>query len=304
VGNRTTAVLADFSRPEFDPTYSYDYENRLIRVQYSGMDAQYKYDPLGRRIEKNVNGEITKYVYDGDNLIAEYDGTDAVKSKYLFSLDIDDPLSVEQSGTVYYYHKDGLGSVTGLTNASGNIVKTYRYNSFGEIYTQTGSLVQPFTFTGREYDPESGLYYYRARYYDPMAGRFISKDPIGFEGGDVNLFRYVGNNPGNLTDPEGLAAWLLPPLIVYGPPAIAVGWSLITELARHLSITPSKCYDSDNDNKCGKMNEIDTATCNGITKVRGRQAGARCHASASQRYSECLKYGPSGVRTPLDTWNN
>jgi RHS repeat-associated protein len=185
-------------------TYSYDYENRLKRVQYPNMDAQYKYDPLGRRIEKNVNGTITRYFYDGDNTVTAYDGTGNVKSKYLFNLSIDDPLSIEQDGNVYYYHKDGLSSITELTNSAGNVVKTYRYDSFGNIYSQSGTLDQPFTFTGREYDSESGLYYYRARYYDSKAGRFIGKDPIGFGGGDVNWFRYVQNNPLNSNDPFGL----------------------------------------------------------------------------------------------------
>ncbi|MBI5603752.1 MAG: RHS repeat protein [Deltaproteobacteria bacterium] len=208
VGNRLDAAFDEVGGLKANTQYTYDYENRLTRVQYPGMDARYKYDPLGRRIEKNVNGQITRYVYDGDNMIAEYDGTGVVKSKYLFNLAIDDPLSVEQSGSVYYYHKDGLGSVTELTNSGGNIAKAYRYNSFGEIYSQSGSLTQPFTFTGREYDSESGLYYYRARYYDPSAGIFIGKDPIGFEGGDGNLFRYVGNNPINDVDAMGLAIWI------------------------------------------------------------------------------------------------
>jgi len=96
------------------------------------------------------------------------------------------------------------------------VARTYRYDSFGRIISQTGTLDQPFTFTGREYDPETGLYYYRARYYDPKAGRFISKDPIGFGGGDLNLFRYVGNDPANFTDPSGLFAipWpiIVPPI--------------------------------------------------------------------------------------------
>jgi RHS repeat-associated protein len=120
------------------------------------------------------------------------------------SLAIDDPLSVEQGSNIYYYHKDGLGSVTELTDANGNVVKTYDYKGFGEIHTQTGTVVQPFAFTSREYDSESGLYFYRGRYYDPKAGRFINRDPIGFAGGDVNLFRYVQNNPINFVDPEGL----------------------------------------------------------------------------------------------------
>jgi RHS repeat-associated protein len=187
-------------------TFTYDYENRLIRVQYPGMDAQYKYDALGRRIEKSVNGQVTTYVYDGLNMVTDYNGLWTVRSKYVFGLNIDEPLSIDQSNNLYYYHGDGLGSVNELTDASGNVARTYRYDSYGKITSQTGSLDQPFAFTGREYDPETGMYYYRARYYDPKAGRFISKDPIGFGGGDVNLFRYVGNDPGNWVDPDGLQA--------------------------------------------------------------------------------------------------
>jgi RHS repeat-associated protein len=204
VGNRINADFNEVDGFKVNTTYTFDYENKLTRVQYSGMDTQYKYDPLGRRIEKNINGQVIQYVYDGDNILNEYDGAGNIKSKYVFNLAIDDPLSVEQGGSVYYYHKDGLGSVTELTNSTGSVVKTYRYNSYGETSSQTGSLIQPFTFTGREYDPETGLYYYRARYYDPAAGIFIGKDPIGFESGDGNLFRYVKNNPINFTDALGL----------------------------------------------------------------------------------------------------
>jgi RHS repeat-associated protein len=151
-----------------------------------------------------VNGDITRYVYDRADIVTEYDGSWNVKSKYTHNLGIDDPLTVEQAGNAYYYHKHGLGSVTELTDASGNVIKTYRYKSFGEIYSETGTFNQPFTFTGREYDPESRLYYYRARYYDPRAGRFLTQDPIGFASGDVNLYRYVQNNPINWVDALGL----------------------------------------------------------------------------------------------------
>jgi RHS repeat-associated protein len=184
--------------------YTYDFENQLTKVEYPGTVALYKYDPFGRRIEKNVNGEITWYVYDGANIVTEYDGNGEVRNAYIHNLAIDDPLAVQQGTNTFYYHKDGLGSVTNLTDGTGSAVNSYTYKSFGEIYSQTGSLVQPYTFTGREYDPESGLYYYRARYYDPRAGRFLTRDPIGFAGGDANLYRYVKNNPINLIDPEGL----------------------------------------------------------------------------------------------------
>jgi len=203
VGNRISAEGETVGTP-VATNYTYDWENRLTKVQYPGMVAQYKYDPFGRRIEKNVNGDITRFVYDGPNIVAEYDGNGNVKNAYFHNLDIDDPLAVQQGTNAYFYHKDGLGSVFNLTDGTGSVVNSYTYRSFGEIYSQTGSLVQPYTFTGREYDLESGLYYYRARYYDPKTGRFWTKDPIGFGGGDVNLYRYVRNNPINFRDPLGL----------------------------------------------------------------------------------------------------
>ena len=109
----------------------------------------------------------------------------------------------------WYVHADGLGSITSLTDTNGTIVQTYTYDSFGNI-TQAGSITQPFTYTGREYDSETGMYFYRARYYDPKVGRFVTKDPIGFDGGDVNLYNYVGGSPINHTDPYGLFQFVNP----------------------------------------------------------------------------------------------
>jgi len=98
-----------------------------------------------------------------------------------------------------------LGSVVAITDAGNNVVQSYDYDSFGMAQPST-VFANCYTYTGREWDKETGLYYYRARYYDPMEGRFISKDPIGFRGGDVNLYGYVQDNPINLADPMGLAA--------------------------------------------------------------------------------------------------
>lgn len=150
-----------------------------------------------------MNGDITRYVYDGANIITEYDGSGNVRNAYLHNLAIDDPLAVQQGTHTYFYHKNGLGSVVNLTDGAGSVVNSCIYKSFGEIYSQTGTVQQPFTFTGREYDPENGLYYYRARYYDPKTGRFWTRDPIGFNGRDVNLYRYVENNVVNWIDPSG-----------------------------------------------------------------------------------------------------
>lgn len=117
---------------------------------------------------------------------------------------IDEPLAIEQKGKVYFYHADGLGSIVSLTDHKAKVVQSYDYTAFGEMRHHGGKVKQPYTYTGREWDKETGLYFYRARYYDPYAGRFISKDPIGFAGGDVNVYGYVWNNPLNWVDPLGL----------------------------------------------------------------------------------------------------
>ena len=185
--------------------YIYDAENRLIRVNLPGGSiAQYRYDALGRRIEKDVDGTITRYVYDSEDILLEFDGTNTQNARYTHGLGIDEPLSMERGGQSFFYHADGLGSIIDLTDINGAVVQSYIYDSFGNIKQQVGALLNPYTFTGREIDTESGLYFYRARYYDSITGRFINEDPIGFAGDDFNLYRYVQNNPVNFIDPEGL----------------------------------------------------------------------------------------------------
>ena len=104
----------------------------------------------------------------------------------------------------FFYHAEGLGSVSELTDTSGAVAQSYAYSPFGQIEFQLDpTFVQPYTFTSREFDVESGLYFYRVRTYDPITGRFFQVDPIGLTGG-VNLYTYVGNNPINLVDPFGL----------------------------------------------------------------------------------------------------
>lgn len=189
-------------------TYAYDYENRLVSVTSAGLSAQYQYDPFGRRIQKTVNGVITSYAYDGPNMVTQFDGTGNVTAGYVHNLAIDDPLSVTQAGATYFYHKDSLGTTTDMTDTTGLTVQAYDYDSFGNIVGTSGSVAQPFAFTGREFDPETGLYFYRARYYDAQAGRFISRDPLGFAAGDVNTYRYANNNGINYIDALGLS-WLI-----------------------------------------------------------------------------------------------
>jgi len=175
----------------------------------------FTYDPFGRRISKKVDtvtGGVTAtttfhYLYDQADIAVEFmtDNSGTTQTVYTHGPNIDEPLSLERDGQYAYYHADGLGSIVSITDDTGNIIQTYTYDSFGTI-TPTTSFPNSFTYTGREYDEETGLYFYRARYYDPKLGRFPNVDPIGFEGGDVNLYAYVGNNPIKRVDPWGLAS--------------------------------------------------------------------------------------------------
>ena len=169
-----------------------------------GSGVSFKYDPFGRRIYKSSSSGTSVYAYDGDNLIEETNATGAVVARYEQGLNIDEPLAMLRSATTSYYQADGLGSVTSLTNTAGASAQTYTYDSFGNILATTGSLTNAFRYTGREFDPETSLYYYRARYYDPQSGKFVSEDPLKFFGGDANLYRYVWNHPTSLRDPRGL----------------------------------------------------------------------------------------------------
>jgi len=192
--------------------YEYDAENKLARVVSNGTVADYRYDGLGRRVEKQVTQgpttNVTRYIYDNEDILLELDGSNNLTARYTHGPGIDEPLIMEKGGASFFYHADGLGSVTELTNSSGTVVQSYTYSSFGKIESQVDpNFVQPYTFTSREFDPETGLYFYRARYYDSSSGRFLQQDPIGFAGGSTNLYKYVGNNPVNWVDPTGLVSF-------------------------------------------------------------------------------------------------
>jgi len=202
----------------FVTSFEYDSEDRLIqvtkRVIIGGLPistVNYKYDGLGRRIQKDVDGVATRYIYDREHIRLEYSG--ALQASYVFGTRIDEPLIMSRGGSAYFYNSDALGSIRYLMNESGAVEQSYSYTSFGEmkVFNAAGAEIQPsqgvknpFGYTGREEDTETpGLKFYRARYYDSASGRFLSEDPIGFRGGDENLYRYVFNQPTQFTDPSG-----------------------------------------------------------------------------------------------------
>lgn len=182
--------------------FTWDYENRMTSASTRKETVRYRYDALGRRVQRYFKGgkENTKFIYDGQDVLA--DDNAGVLTKYQNGLGIDDKLKVSLNGAAKYFLTDHLGSTNALTNSSGAITESASYDSFGNA--TNANFPTRYQFTGREYDNFTGLHYYRARFYDANLGRFISEDPIGFAGGDVNLYGYVGNKSVNFYDPFGL----------------------------------------------------------------------------------------------------
>jgi RHS repeat-associated protein len=194
--------------------YAWDAENRLTKVKKTNADGsegvvvEYGYFDNGNRAWKRLTEPVqepvvTSYVHDGIHVIAEYNGEGELLKEYVYSGNIDEVLNIKEGSTHYYPIQDGLNSVVAVTNAGGEQVASYEYEAFGEIKSSTGSLGNLITYTGRWLEPETGLYYYRARYYDSGVGRFLKRDSIGFESKDYNFYRYVFNSPLIYNDPDG-----------------------------------------------------------------------------------------------------
>ncbi|MCS6306176.1 MAG: RHS repeat-associated core domain-containing protein [Nitrospira sp.] len=183
-------------------TYTWNARNQLASISGPSLTASFTYDSFGRRTGKTINGTTTNFVYDMLNPVQEKDGG-TVTANLLTGLSIDEFFTGTDSVGVRALLPDALGSTVALGDGTGTLQTHYTYEPFG-VTTQTGAAsTNSYKFTGRE-DDGTGLYYYRARYYQPSLQRFIAEDPIGFLGGDVNLYGYVDNNPLLLRDPMGL----------------------------------------------------------------------------------------------------
>jgi RHS repeat-associated protein len=201
--------------------FVWDYRNRLsgVVVKDAGgavlQEAVFTYDVADRRIGKRVDTDgpgpqaaVQLWtVYDGVNPYADFDGAGSLTTRYLADPHQPDVLfgRVAAGGTAAWYLRDNVNSVRQVVGTSGAVLDAVTYDSFGNVLAETNpSAGDRFKYTGREYDAELGIYYYRARYYDPATGRFLGEDPKGFAAGDSNLYRYVGNTPTTLTDPSGM----------------------------------------------------------------------------------------------------
>jgi RHS repeat-associated protein len=205
----------------------YNQKKLITQQTINGNTINFNYDPSYYRITKTNNTDTHNYLLEGEHLEATYDANNKLKASYLRGVVIDEIINgfeqdingklVNQS-----YHHDQVNSVVATTDHNGAPTQTKAYSPFGLNLASTGNNDNKLAYTGRELDDESGLYYYRARYYDSLAGRFLSEDPLGFEAG-VNFYAYVNNNPLNSNDPSGNCPWCL----YYGGVAISAGARLI-----------------------------------------------------------------------------
>lgn len=189
----------------YGSSYTFDYEHRLVGI---GSSDQFSYNGRGNRLKAVRGGVITKYIYDASgNLLAEADGSNNILRYYVYGLGL--LAMVTSSNQVYCYHFNATGSTIAMTDQSQTMVNKYAYDPFGDGLNAVENVPQPFKFVGQfgVMSEPNGFYYMRARYYDPEVGRFISEDPIGFDGGDVNMYAYVRNNPVNFNDPNGELAF-------------------------------------------------------------------------------------------------
>ena len=209
--------------------FAFDHRNRLVQItdRPSAVGAatqvvKYTYDLQNRRIASNVDttpadandGKVTYYVYVGEDVIVELVDVDgsgpaspAISMRYLHGPAVDQVLAQESAnGDVQWMLTDHLGTVRDVVNNGGAVVNHLKYDSYGNVIAESNPSVKTrYKYTGREFDSETEMQYNRARYYDAAIGRFLSEDPIGFAGKDVNLYRYVSNSPQSARDPSGMS---------------------------------------------------------------------------------------------------
>ncbi len=301
--------------------YTWDHRNRLTKVTFfddsdtKTKEILYTYDTHNRRIRRqldaNGNGIIDSaqnIVYDADwkpgleDIVLIFDESDDLQHRFLHGPGIDQPLADEQPTKLHWLLPSQLGTITDVaeynpgTDTSTNI-NHLTYTSFGQIASQTNSANEPYyTYTAREWDDDAELYYYRARWYDPGVGRFVSEDPIGFEGNDENLFRYVENNPRMLDDPTGEAIAEMPVAVTAatecakkvsaaGPLGKAVGVGIACGVCLSYVTDPivgpayKHCFDWWYDNPtltdCSPRAKKDKWACS--TKAREWSVGTPCY---------------------------
>jgi RHS repeat-associated protein len=328
----TGQVQNDTRDPAHAYVYGYNQTGRLASVTLNGATAgTYLVNGLEQRVAKTVGSTTTHFIFDRlGHLLAEADGaTGATQKEYIWLDDL--PVAmVDDTGAspvITYIHTDHLGTPQKVTDASMNLVWDGVFDPFGNPSSITGSATMNLRFPGQYFDAETGLAQNWNRDYDPTIGRYVESDPIGLLGG-INTYVYVDGNPLRRTDRDGKGllgcivggtiggliggggGTLVEPgggTIIGGIGGAEEGCDIgsgaetalqLMQMASTVTKKKKECLDESN---CEALLQIDTNTCNAITRMRGRRAGAICHQSKWPRYAACLRGQPL---PPLSTWNN
>ncbi len=206
-GNETNQLKTTYTNGAensiIETTNRYNELNQLISTTVGKSTAKYEYNAEGYRNKKEVNGEITKYLYEYDKVVLEVDENNNQKARNIYGLNL---LGREVEGQKVYYMYNGHGDITALIDRNGNQVATYYYDAFGTITEATGEQNNPYRYSGYQYDEETGLYYLNSRMYDPTKARFLQEDTYTGDRRDplsLNLYTYCHNNPVTYDDPNG-----------------------------------------------------------------------------------------------------
>ncbi|MBE1161502.1 RHS repeat-associated core domain-containing protein [Dyella acidiphila] len=324
-------------------TYQWNARNQLTRVSQNGnAQLSFAYDAVGRRISKLVQGgAATQFLYSGLNAVQETQGSTI--NPILVGLNIDERFARNDVTGRTYFLTDQLNSTIALADPTGAILQQYSYDPYGNVTASntTTGFTNPYQYTGREADT-AGLYYYRARYYSPTMGGFISEDPLGFDGGQESFYAYADGDPLDYNDPLGLfpfgspapvtgpmspaAPGVLPggPSAIPGPgqvakavatacienPALCTAAAIVGGCL-YPTATADSCADEphppaechSNEDRCEQNLKRDMETCEQLGK-RSKNAFKICEQQAMLRYGNCLsdRDGDDGINAPLPPW--
>ncbi len=185
--------------------YTWQRGTQLASITGNGKNISYVYDSQGHRVQKTVDGKTTNYLYSGDLLMRQTDGTNTIDFQYDAGGNL---VGFLHNGTPYYYLRSLLNDISGIVDGEGNVVAKYRYDAYGNIIYSTGNMaaINPIRYRGYYYDTETNWYYLNSRYYNPEWGRFISPDSVFIAGNTItgnNMYAYCNNNPVMYVDPFG-----------------------------------------------------------------------------------------------------
>ncbi|WP_324282067.1 RHS repeat-associated core domain-containing protein [Cyanobacterium aponinum UTEX 3221] len=306
--------------------FEWDYLNRLVAVtdfDSSGNVVQIvelSYDMFGQRLSKVVDGVATYFVYDRDDVILDFvdDGSGIeLDMRYLHGNQVDEVLAQENGdGNVTWLLRDYLGTIRDLVDNSGDVVNHLIYDSYGNVVSETNSAVDSrYRFTGREWDEEIELYYYRARYYSGQTGRFISADPISFDSDTYNLYGYVDNNPINYIDPFGKTKYEFKVELTYIDVTLGLGF------AKHVDVVVTDLLGltgywatAENGGSLQQLNAVSSSGSSGNSfgfgTIKTIKQFPYTRVDMSQKnqwqlvYAEkCLVYGTS-IKTKIENYFN